>query len=334
MFRRYALPWPHMIPDMVTNTENSTTSDRFAAIITQAKTFPAINAAVVDAQEAHVLAGVLAASEAGLINPILIGQRKAIQDQCLKLGCDADRFPIVYATSEVEAAQSGVEQVRIGKAEALIKGWIHTDILMKPVLQQLRTARRVSHIFVADLPRYHKLLYITDAAINISPDLAIKAQIVQNAVDLALLLGVKQAKVAALSSVELVKPAIPSTLDAACLSKMAQRNQIKGATVDGPLAFDNAISAESARTKQIHSDVAGDADILLVPDLDAGNILAKDLEYLASATIAGIVVGAQIPIMLPSRSDPPEARLASAAIAVLMHNAWPDRLSKTSSHID
>lgn len=334
MVRRYALPWPHVNPDMIPNAEKPRATDRFAAIIAQAKTFPAINAAAVDAQEAHVLAGVLAASEAGLISPILIGQRKAIQDQCVKFGCDADQFPIIDTASEVEAAQAGVEQVRIGKAEALIKGWIHTDVLMKPVLQQLRTARRVSHVFVADLPRYHKLLYITDAAINISPDLETKAQIVQNAVDLAHLLGVKQSKVAALSSVELVKPAIPSTLDAACLSKMAQRNQIKGAIVDGPLAFDNAISAESARTKQIYSDVAGDADILLVPDLDAGNILAKDLEYLAGATIAGIVVGAQVPIMLPSRSDPPKARLVSAAIAVLIHNFWSDRLSKTSNNLD
>lgn len=319
---------------MNADTKKPTTPERFAAIIAQAKTFPPIKAAAVDAQEAHVLAGVLAASEAGLISPILIGQREAIQDQCRNFDCDADRFPIIDATSEIEAARTGVEQVRIGEADALIKGWIHTDVLMKPVLQQLRTPRRVSHVFVADLPRYHKLLYITDAAINISPDLEIKAQIVQNAVNLAQLLGVKQAKVAALSSVELVKPAIPSTLDAACLSKMAQRNQIHGAIVDGPLAFDNAISAESARTKQIHSDVAGDADVLLVPDLDAGNILAKDLEYLAGATIAGIVVGAQVPIMLPSRSDPPEARLLSAAIAVLMHNSWPDRLPKTSRRID
>lgn len=302
-----------------------TSSNGFASILAQAKKLPALSAAVVDAQEAHVLEGVLAASEAGFIDPILIGQRQAIAQQCQQLGCEPDRFRIHEATSETEAALAGVELVQAGKADALIKGWIHTDVLMRPVLAHLRTARRISHVFVADLQRYHKLLYITDAAINISPDLATKAQIVQNAVDLAQLLGVEQAKVAALSAIELVKPTIPSTLDAACLSKMAQRNQITGAIIDGPLAFDNAISSESARTKQINSEVAGDADILLVPDLDAGNILAKDLEYLAGATIAGIVIGAQVPIMLPSRSDPPEARLASAAIAVLMHHTWPDR---------
>ena len=206
-----------------------------------------------------------------------------------------------------------------------MKGWIHTDALMRPVLSQLRTARRVSHVFIAELPRYPKLLYITDAAINIAPDLATKAQIVQNAVDLAHMLGVERPAVAALSSVELVKPAIPSTLDAACLSKMAQRGQISGAILDGPLAFDNAISSDAAKTKHIHSEVAGKADILLAPDLDAGNILAKDLEYLAGATIAGIVIGARAPIMLPSRSDPPAARLVSAAIAVLMYHLWPDR---------
>ncbi|VAX12580.1 Phosphate acetyltransferase [hydrothermal vent metagenome] len=268
--------------------------------------------------------GVLAASEAGLIRPVLLGKPEIIRNLCRELGCNADRFTIIEADSESAAAQTGVEQVLAGKAHALIKGWIHTDALMRPVLAQLRSTRRISHIFITELPRYPKLLYITDAAINIAPDLTTKMQIVQNAVDLLHMLGVKCPAVAALSAVELVKPAIPSTLDAACLSKMAQRGQISGAILDGPLAFDNAISSEAAKTKHIHSDVAGNADILLVPDLDAGNILAKDLEYLAGATIAGIVIGAQVPIMLPSRSDPPTARLASAAIAVLMHHLWPD----------
>ncbi|MCX8049638.1 MAG: bifunctional enoyl-CoA hydratase/phosphate acetyltransferase [Methylohalobius sp.] len=203
-----------------------------------------------------------------------------------------------------------------------MKGWIHTDVLMHPVLQHLRTGRRVSHVFVAELPSYHKLLYITDAAIHIDPDLKQKAAIVQNAVDLARLLGIERPKVAALSSVEIVKPEIPSSVDAACLSKMAQRRQIQHAIVDGPLAFDNAISKEAARIKHIDSEVAGDVDILLVPDLDAGNILAKDLAYLANATLAGVVVGAKVPIVLPSRSDPPQGRLASCAIAVLMVNLW------------
>jgi len=209
-----------------------------------------------------------------------------------------------------------------GGAQALVKGWIHTDELMRPVLAKLRTSRRVSHVFVADLPSYHKLLFITDAAINIAPDLAIKAEILKNAIDLARILGVARPKAAALSAIELVKPSIPSTIDAACLSKMAQRGQISDAEVDGPLAFDNAISRDAARIKEINSPVAGDVDIVLAPDLDAGNILAKNLEYLAGATLAGIVIGARVPLMLPSRSDPPAARLVSAAIAVLLSQHW------------
>ncbi len=297
---------------------------RLTAIMQQAEDYPPLPVAVVDAQEQHVLEGVLAASDAGLIEPLLLGQPENIHKLCKALGCKTDRFPIIAAESEVSAAQAGVEEVLAGRAHGLIKGWIHTDALMHPVLKKLRSARRISHVFIAELPRYPRLLYITDAAINIAPDLNAKAQIVQNAVDLAHMLGIAKPAVAALSSVELVKPAIPSTLDAACLSKMAQRGQISGAILDGPLAFDNAISTDAAKIKQINSEVAGKADILLAPDLDAGNILAKDLEYLAGATIAGIVVGAQVPIMLPSRSDPLAARLASAAIAVLMHHLWPD----------
>jgi phosphotransacetylase len=310
---------------------DKTSTSQLSTLIKRAQQLPALSVAVVDAQERHVLEGVLEASDAGLIEPVLIGARSRIEALLQELDCPVGRFPILEAASETAAAQVGVELVRDSKANALIKGWIHTDVLMKPVLAQLRTARRISHVFIAELPRYPKLLYITDAAISIAPDLTIKAQIVQNAVDLAHMLGIDRPKVAALSSVELVKAAIPSTLDAACLSKMAQRGQIKGAIVDGPLAFDNAISADAAKVKHIDSEVAGDADILLAPDLDAGNILAKDLEYLAGATIAGIVIGAQVPIMLPSRSDPPAARLASAAIAVLMQQNWttPEKIAST-----
>jgi len=297
-------------------------SPGFSALLDRARALPALPVAVVDAEEKHVLEGVLTATEAGLIEPVLIGSRLRIQSLCRELGCPGDRFPILEASSETASARAGVDLVRDGKAGALVKGWIHSDVLMAPVLAQLRTARRISHVFIAELSSYHKLLYITDAAINIVPDLATKARIIQNAVDLAHILGVERPKVAALSSVELVKPSIPSTLDAACLSKMAQRGQIKGATVDGPLAFDNAISVDAAKTKHINSEVAGDADILLVPDLDAGNILAKNLEYLAGATLAGIVIGARVPLMLTSRSDPPAARLISAAIAVLLHEHW------------
>ncbi|QKE39687.2 bifunctional enoyl-CoA hydratase/phosphate acetyltransferase [Ferrovum myxofaciens] len=302
--------------------ETAPLSPRFAMILERARHHPSLPVAVVDAQEAHVLAGVLEASDYGLIEPVLLGPQAQIEAVCRRLGCPVDRFPILNRASATEAAEAGVQLVLEGKAAALVKGWIHTDELMRPVLRQLRTARRVSHVFVADLPSYHKLLFITDAAINIVPDLATKAAILQNAIDLVRILGVDRPKVAALSAVELVKPSIPSSLDAACLSKMAQRGQITHAEVDGPLAFDNAISCDAAKIKQINSTVAGEADILLAPDLDAGNILAKGMEYLAGATLAGIVIGARVPLMLTSRSDPPAARLISAAIAVLLHQHW------------
>jgi phosphotransacetylase len=297
-------------------------SPRLAGILERARNHPPLPVAVVDAQEAHVLTGVVEASDYGLIEPVLLGPRAQIEAVCRQLGCPGDRFPIIDMAPASEAAEAGVQLVLEGKASALVKGWIHTDELMRPVLRQLRTARRISHVFVADLPSYHKLLFITDAAINIAPDLATKAAILQNAIDLARILGVDKPKAAALSAIELVKPSIPSTLDAACLSKMAQRGQITHAEVDGPLAFDNAISRDAARIKQINSTVAGETDILLAPDLDAGNILAKNLEYLAGATLAGIVIGARVPLMLTSRSDPPAARLVSAAIAVLLHQHW------------
>jgi phosphotransacetylase len=202
-----------------------------------------------------------------------------------------------------------------------MKGYLHTDEMLHAVLRQesgLRTDRLLSHVFVLEVPTYHKLLLITDAAININPDITEKASITQNAVDLARELGVEQPKVAALSSVETINPNIPSTVHAACLSKMAERGQIKGAIVDGPLAFDNAISAEAAQDKGITSPVAGDVDVVVVPDLDAGNILSKNLEYLASAKVAGIVMGASAPVVLTSRSDPPRARVYSLALAGLL----------------
>jgi phosphotransacetylase len=298
-------------------------SPRIAAILEQARRYPPIAVAVVDAHEAHVLAGVVEASDSGLIEPLLLGPRAQIETGCRQLACPSDRFPILDM-APASAAEAGVQLVLEGKAVALVKGWIHTDELMRPVLRDLRTTRRVSHIFVADLPSYHKLLFITDAAINIAPDLAVKAAILQNAVDLVRILGVDRPKVAAVSAIELVKPSIPSTLDAACLSKMAQRGQITHAEVDGPLGFDNAISCDAARIKEINSTVAGDVDIVLAPDLDAGNILAKNLEYLAGATLAGVVIGAKVPLMLTSRSDPPATRLISAAIAVLLRQHWGD----------
>ena len=287
--------------------------------IEQAKSHPTIPVAVINAEESHVLEGMMEARDMGLIEPILIGKSTTIESLCSKAGFELDDTVVINVDSETEAIQVGIDLVKKGKALALAKGWIHTDALMHPVLSELRTAQRISHIFVAELSSYPKLLFITDAAINIAPTLSVKAEIVQNAVDLARLLGVKLPKVAALSAVEVVKPDIISSVDAACLSKMAERGQIEHAIVDGPLAFDNAISVEAAEIKHIKSTVAGDVDILLAPDLNAANILAKDLEYLASATLAGIVVGAKVPILLPSRSDPPQARLIAAAIAVLMH---------------
>ncbi len=295
---------------------------RLDAFIAQARPLPPLKTAVVDAGERHVIEGILEARDAGLLEPILIGEPRRIETLCTDLNCpELAGDTMIPASSEEEAAEIGVSLVQQGKAHALAKGWIHTDALMHPVLRALRGGQRVSHVFVADLPSYPKLLYITDAAINITPDLAEKAAITQNAVDLARLLGVATPRVAALSAVEVVKPAIQSTIDAACLSKMADRGQIRHAIVDGPLAFDNAISREAAEIKRIDSPVSGEVDILLAPDLNAANILAKDLEYLAGATLAGIVVGAKAPIMLPSRSDPPVARLVSAALAVLMHAA-------------
>ncbi len=289
------------------------------AYLSQAQQYEPVRVAVVNAEETHVLQGMMEASQAGLAEPILIGDVERIRQLCEILGFAIDGHRLVAAATEQEAAQRGIELVEKGDANALAKGWIHTDALMHPVLTALSTGKRVSHVFVTELPSYAKPLFITDAAINIAPDLTIKAAILQNAIDLARQMGVEQPRAAALSAVEVVKPAIASTIDAACLSKMAERGQIRHAIVDGPLAFDNAISAEAAHIKHIDSPVAGNVDILLAPDLNAANILAKDLEYLAGATLAGIVIGARVPILLPSRSDPPLARLVAAALAVLMH---------------
>ena len=277
---------------------------------------PPMPVAVVDADEEHVLQGALEAAAAGFIRPILIGDEGRIRAGLAKLGGSGE---VVAAASEEEAAELGVKLIEENQVSGLMKGHIHTEEFLHPILaHHLQGKRRLSHVFIADLKTYPKLLYITDAAINISPDLMTKAEIVRNAVEIAHLLGLATPKVAALSAVEVVNPAIVSTVDAACLAKMADRGQISGALVDGPLAFDNAISAESARVKGIKSEVAGDVDVLLVPDLVSGNILVKDLEYLASARLAGFVAGTQVPIILTSRADPPDARLVSCAVARLV----------------
>ncbi len=293
--------------------------NKLKALIERACSHPPLRVAVVDAGETHVLQGILEAREEGLVKPVLVGEPERTRATARELGYAMGDDSVVSAASDSKTAEIAVGLVMQDRVDALAKGWIHTDVLMHPVLEHLRTHQRVSHVFVAEMDRYHKLLFITDAAINIAPDLMPKAQILQNAIDLARLLGIEQPRAAALSAVEIVKPSIASTIDAACLSKMAERGQIEHALVDGPLAFDNAISAEAARIKGIKSSVAGEVDILLAPDLNAANILAKDLEYLAGAVLAGIVVGARVPIMLPSRSDPPLARLVAAALAVLVH---------------
>lgn len=281
---------------------------------------PAMPVAVIDADEKHVLEGVCEAAAAGFIDPILIGDEPRIRRK-LETMTGAGHFRILHAPAADAMAEKGVELIEKGEVKGLIKGHIHTDAFLHPILlHHLQGKKRISHVFLADLSTYPKLLYITDAAININPDLTTKMHIVQNAVDFSHLLGVETPKVAALSAVEVVNPAIVSTVDAACLAKMAERRQIKGAVVDGPLAFDNAISEESAAVKGIRSPVAGDVDILMVPDLVSGNILSKDLEYLAGAQMAGFVVGTTVPIILTSRADPPRARLISCAVAVLAHH--------------
>lgn len=281
-------------------------------LIAEARSLPPAVAAVVDAGERHVLEAAHQAAREGLIEPLLIGQRDIIEPLLGELGAD---YPIVDTATQEEAADQGVQNIKEGKAKILMKGHLHTAEFLHPILRELRRAPRLSHVFIAELDRYPKLLFITDAAINIAPDLEAKAHILQNAIDLARLLGNALPKAAALSAIEVVNPALISTVDAACLAKMADRGQIKNALVDGPLAFDNAISAESAQIKGIHSAVAGDVDILLAPDLVAGNILYKDLEYLAGARFAGIVLGASVPVVLTSRADPEPVRLASLALA-------------------
>jgi phosphate acetyltransferase len=256
-----------------------------------------------------------------LIVPILVGPRGRIEAAAARAGADITGVRIVEAAHSHEAADLAVGLVRSGEAEALMKGSLHTDELMAEVVSRaagLRTARRITHVFLMDVPTYPRPIMITDAAVNIAPTLEDKVDIIQNAIHLAHIIGVAQPKVAILSAVETVNPKIQSTLDAAALCKMADRGQITGGLLDGPLAFDNAVSMMAAKTKGIHSQVAGCADILIVPDLESGNMLAKQLEYLAHALTAGIVLGAKVPIVLTSRADTAETRIASCVIAALI----------------
>ena len=293
---------------------------RLAALVERARRLPPICAAIVHPCDGNSIGGALAAHELGMIEPVLIGPRRKIEAAAARVGASLEGIAIEDAPHSHAAAARAVELVRAGRVQAIMKGALHTDEVMAAVVRTeggLRTERRITHIFVVDAPLYPKLILISDAAINIAPSLADKRDIVQNAIDLARALGVERPKVAILSAVETVTPKIPSTVEAAALCKMADRGQITDGVLDGPLAFDNAISKQAAADKGIVSDVAGDADVLIVPDLEAGNMLVKQLVFLAGAGDSGLVLGARCPIMLTSRADAAPARIASAALAQL-----------------
>lgn len=297
---------------------------KLGKLVEEAGRLAPFRVAVVDAAQRLVIETVREAHALSIVEPLLVGDPAATRKAARELAWTFDESWLVPAPSDVAAATTAAKLVRDGKADVVMKGNVHTDELMRALLDKQRGLRvpgqRVSHVFVCDIPRYPKLLGITDAAINIAPDLEAKAQILRNAVELFQLLGKERPKVAVLSAVETVNPAIPSTIDAASLTLMARRGQIGGAQVDGPLAFDNAISAEAAAEKGILSEVAGGADIVLVPDLESGNILAKNLELLAGAVAAGLVTGLAVPVVLSSRADPPASRLAGLALAGLVHH--------------
>ena len=299
-------------------------SSKYDRLIARAKEVPAATTIVAYPCEETALRGPLEAANAGLIVPILVGPAANISGLAREHGLDIGRVEIVDVPDSEAAAVKAVELIREFKGELLMKGSLHTDELMREVASGktgLRTARRISHIFIMDVPGHAETLFITDAAINIFPDLDAKRDIVQNAIDLFTQVGLGTPRVAILSAVETVTAKIPSTIDAAALCKMADRGQIIGGLLDGPLAFDNAIDPEAARIKGITSEVAGRAQILVVPDLEAGNMLAKNLIFLAKADSAGIVLGARVPIILTSRADSVRARMASCAAAALYAHA-------------
>jgi phosphate acetyltransferase len=295
--------------------------EKYERLIAVAQQHEPLPTAVAHPCDEVSLRGPVEASEAGLIIPILVGPKEKIAATAKAAGLNIAKFELIDVPHSQAAAERAVEIVRAGKAELLMKGSLHSDELLSAVTKRetgLRTGRRISHVFVMDVPTHHQTLFVTDAAVNIAPDLAAKRDIVQNAIDLFVGLGLGRPKVAILSAVETVTTAIPSTIDAAALCKMADRGQITGGELDGPLAFDNAISPTAARVKGIKSPVAGQAQILVVPDLEAGNMLAKNLTFISNADAAGIVLGARVPIILTSRADNVRTRMASCAVAMLL----------------
>jgi len=304
--------------------------EKYERLLAAAQSLPRLKVAVVHPCDEASLGAALQAASLQIIEPILVGQPHKIAAAAAALGEDISGFRLVEAAHSHDAADKAVALVRAGDAEALMKGSLHTDELMAAVVRReggLRTARRVSHCFVMDVPGHDTVLIITDAAVNIAPTLEEKRDIIQNAIDLAHALRIETVRVAILSAMETINPKVPSTIEAAALCKMADREQITGALVDGPLALDNAIDLGAARIKRIRSPVAGQANVLVVPDLEAGNMLAKSLTFLADADAAGIVLGARVPIILTSRADSTITRLASCAVASLVADAQRKRLA-------
>ncbi len=305
------------LPDVLIEARGA----KFDAMIALAEKLPPILTAVVHPVDAMAIGGAVEAARASLITPVLIGPEAKIRAAARAAGIDISPYRLVAVEHSEAAARMAAAMAGKGEVHALMKGSLHSDEFLHPVLKRennLLTGRRLSHVFLMDVPSHDRPLFITDGAVNISPDLAAKKDIVQNVIDMAHALGNDAPRLAILSAVEVVNPKIPSTLDAAALCKMADRGQITGGIVDGPLAFDNAVSVMAAKAKHIVSDVAGRADILVAPDLEAGNMIAKQLEYLAGADAAGIVLGARVPIILTSRADNAQSRMASCAVAALI----------------
>ncbi len=306
--------------------------EKYQRLIARCKALTPVSTAVAHPCDESSLKGAVEAAELGILQPILVGPRARIEAVAAQFQLDISGYEIVDVPHSHAAADLAVQLAREGKAEMLMKGSLHTDELMGAVVRAgtgLRTERRISHAFIMDVPSLDRPIIVTDAAINIFPTLEDKIHIVQNAIDLAHALGLEQPKVAILSAMETVNPKVPSTVEAAALCKMADRQQITGGILDGPLALDNAINLAAARIKKIDSPVAGLADILVVPDLEAGNMLAKSLTFMADADAAGIVLGARVPIILTSRADSVTTRLASCGVAALVAKARREQTGKT-----